>query len=237
MTRNSAVRPAGCAGGCCRPWCCVRGGSRRHWSARLAAARKSHERTGSAKPAPVADLAGQVQRQGGSRCGRRQDGGWRRRTAPGHTRPQGRPRPRPIASRGSGARPGSARRWWPTLARRSVGWTGWRPWTRRRSTSSSSAIRPAPPWTLCCMRWCATWSLTTPTPGSATPGSTMSSTRPTRTLQRGLPAGCGWRSAWRLRSTSSAMPSWVRLLCRDWVSCEVGWPGGWWVRIVFPVRM
>jgi hypothetical protein len=29
---------------------------------------------------------------------------------------------------------------------------------------------------------------------------------------------------------------WVRLSCRDWVSCEVGWSGAWWVRIVFLVR-
>ena len=44
---------------------------------------------------------------------------------------------------------------------------------------------------------------------------------------------------WPLASGSGRPPrrSWVRLLCRDWVSCEVGWPGGWWVRIVFPVRM
>src|SRR6266511_4021335 len=60
------------------------------------------------------------------------------------------------------------------------------------------------------MRWCATWSPTMTTPALVTPGSTMSSPTPTRSCRQGLVAGCGWRSAWRLRSTSLAMPSWRR---------------------------
>src|SRR6266511_1712261 len=78
------------------------------------------------------------------------------------------------------------------------------------------------------MRWCATWSPMM-TPALVTPGSTTWSPTPTRTCRQGLVAGCGWRSAWRLRSTSLAMPSWRRSSgsAAAWVPTAAAalWPG------------